>query len=81
MPFPTPLGSLSLLGQDLVRSKIPTRRKVSFSLSKYFRGLLGMKNPCFFVGFPCLLQKKQGKEGQGRYGGFDKEEGLTERAR
>ena len=26
---------------------------------------MGLKNPCFFVGFPCLFPKKQGKEGQG----------------
>ena len=33
--------------------------------SKDFRGSVGIKNPCFFRGFPCLFPKKQGKEGQG----------------
>ena len=30
-----------------------------------FRGSVAIENPCFFGGFPCLLQEKQGKEGQG----------------
>ena len=35
--------------------------------SRDFWGLVGIKNPCFLGGFPCLLpQKRQGKEGQGR---------------
>ena len=34
--------------------------------SRDFRGSVGIKNPCFFGGFPCRLPKKQGKEGQGR---------------
>ena len=33
--------------------------------SRDFRGSVGIKNPCFFGGFPCLFPKKQGKEGQG----------------
>ena len=33
--------------------------------SRDFRGSVGIKNPCFFCGFPCLFPKKQGKEGQG----------------
>ena len=34
--------------------------------SRDFRGSVGIKNPCFFGGFPCLFpKKKQGKEGQG----------------
>ena len=37
--------------------------------SKDFRASLGIKNPCFFGGFPCLFPKKnQGKEGQGSQG-------------
>ena len=32
-----------------------------------FRGSVGIKNPCFFGGFPCLFPKKQGKEGQGKH--------------
>ena len=34
--------------------------------SRDFRGSVGIKNPCFVGGFPCLFPKKQGKEGQGR---------------
>ena len=34
--------------------------------SRDFRGSVGITNPCFFGGFPCLFPKKQGKEGQGR---------------
>ena len=34
--------------------------------SRDFRGSEGIKNPCFFGGFPCLFPKKQGKEGQGK---------------
>ena len=34
--------------------------------SRDFRGSVGIKNPCFFGGFPCLFPKKQGKEGQGK---------------
>ena len=33
--------------------------------SRDFRGSAGIKNPCFFGGFPCNFPKKQGKEGQG----------------
>ena len=33
--------------------------------SRDFRGSVGIKNPCFFGGFPCHFPKKQGKEGQG----------------
>ena len=33
--------------------------------SRDFRGSVGIKNPCFFGGFPRVFQKKQGKEGQG----------------
>ena len=33
--------------------------------SRDFRGLVGIKNPCFFGGFPCRFPKKKGKEGQG----------------
>ena len=33
--------------------------------SRDFRGSVGIENPCFFGGFPCLFPKKQGKEGQG----------------
>ena len=38
------------------------------SFSRDFRGSVGIKNPCFFGGFPCLFPKKQGKEGQGNLG-------------
>ena len=34
---------------------------------KDFRGSLGIKNPCFFGGFPCRVPKKQGKEDQGLF--------------
>ena len=33
--------------------------------SRDFRGSAGIKNPCFFGGFPGHFPKKQGKEGQG----------------
>ena len=33
--------------------------------SRDFRGSAGIKNPCFFGGFPGNFPKKQGKEGQG----------------
>ena len=33
--------------------------------SRDFGGSVGIKNPCFFGGFPCLFPKNQGKEGQG----------------
>ena len=32
---------------------------------------MGIKNPCFFGGFPRVFPKKQGKEGQGNGGGGD----------
>ena len=35
--------------------------------SRDFRGSAGIKNPCFFGGFPCRFPKKQGKEGQGSF--------------
>ena len=35
--------------------------------SRDFRGSVGIKNPCFFGGFPCRFPKKQGKEGQGSH--------------
>ena len=36
--------------------------------SRDFRGSVGIRNPCFFGGFPCLFPEKQGKgrEGKGR---------------
>ena len=34
-------------------------------LPRNFRGSEERKNPCLFGGFPCLFQKKQGKEDQG----------------
>ena len=38
----------------------------AFFPSRDFKGSVGIKNPCFFGGFPCfLLKKKQEKEGQG----------------
>ena len=33
--------------------------------SRDLGGSVGIKNPCFLGGFPCLFPKKQGKEGQG----------------
>ena len=33
--------------------------------SRDSRGSAGIKNPCFFGGFPCLFPKNKGKEGQG----------------
>ena len=40
-------------------------RKGSDFFSRDFMGSVGIKNPCFFGGFPWLFSKKQGKEGQG----------------
>ena len=45
--------------------------------SRDFRGLVGIKNPCFFGGFPCLFPKKQGKEGQGTHKKMITEPNLT----
>ena len=43
----------------------PCFLSVSPFFSRDFRGSVAIKNPCFFGGFPCLFQEKQGKEGQG----------------
>ena len=47
----------------------PTRISLFFErfpfFSRDFRGSVAIENPCFFGGFPCLFQEKQGKEGQG----------------
>ena len=46
---------------------IPCFLSVFPFFSMDFRGSVGIKNPCFFGGFPCLFPKNQGKEGQGGY--------------
>ena len=38
---------------------------VFFFFCRDFEGSVGINNPCFFGGFPCLFPKKQGKEGRG----------------
>ena len=38
--------------------------------SRDFRGSVGIKNPCFFGGFPCLFSKKKKKTRKGRTGYF-----------
>ena len=47
-------------------------------LSRDFRGSVGIQNPCFFGGFPCLFPKKQGKEGQGFQLGIHRKLGLSQ---
>ena len=40
--------------------------------SRDFRGSVGIKNPCFFGGFPCLSPKKKNKERKDREGASGK---------
>ena len=41
---------------------------VFLSFSRDFRGSVGIKNPCFLGGFPCLFLKKKKKTRKGRTG-------------
>ena len=66
LPF---LAFLEFLVFSLARNSLFFSSVFPF-FSRDFRGSAGLKNPCFFGGFPCLFPKKQGKEGQG-FGGIE----------
>ena len=46
--------------------------------SRDFRGSVGIKNPCFFGGFPCLFSKKKARKG--RTGLWLRRDGLKAKA-
>ena len=66
-----PLPVLSLFFLEFLVFSSPWEEFLVFSsvlpFSRDFRGSVGIKNPCFFGGCPCLFQKKD-MERKGRAG-------------